>query len=269
MVLVCHPNQFVFLKTFKTASTSVEDYLEQFCLPPGAKEASVKTRAEIVSEYGIVGGRGGAAVDAAPEWPGQMKAEEVRDKLGAEKSDSYTKLITIRNPFPRLVSAFQVKGLDSGEAIELPFEEQAPRFREWLLRAGPSLADLDRYIIDGKPIADMAIRMEHLHEDMDSFSKKVGLPTYDPEQRGHFRAAKNRKKARAAYEEFYDEKTEAFVRQHFAWELETYGYDMGQVDPHFPSLKDAQERAARKAKRAAKAERRAAKAAAEDSGAEG
>lgn len=237
MVLVCYNHDFVFLKTFKTASTSVEEYLEKFCMPPGA-DTGAKLRPAVISEYGIVGSRGKAPGAERPEWHGHMTAAEVREKLGAEKFDSYTKLITIRNPFPRLVSAFQVKGLNREESVDMPTEDQIAGFREWLVTKKPALDDKLRYLVDDKPIADMAIRMEHLNDDLTAFTEKVGLPKYVPEELGHFRAATRRKKMRVPYEHFYDAKTEAFIRDKFAWELETFGYDMGQVDQHFPALEE-------------------------------
>ncbi len=34
-MLVSHRHQFIYTKTHKTASTSVEAYFERFCFPPG------------------------------------------------------------------------------------------------------------------------------------------------------------------------------------------------------------------------------------------
>lgn len=50
-----HSHEFVFLKTRKTAGTTIELALEPLCRPPGA-EAREKTP-QIVTAHGDVGGR--------------------------------------------------------------------------------------------------------------------------------------------------------------------------------------------------------------------
>lgn len=259
MVLACHEHKFIFLKTFKTASTSVEGYLEPFCLPPG-EETGTKTRPASVTEYGIVGGRGGSAVDANSEWQGHMTAKECREKMDADMWSNYYKFITIRNPFPRLVSAFQVKGLDGKESIELDFEVQKERFKPWLLTTRSALSDIDRYMIDGEVVIDDAIRFEHMNEDLARILAHLNMPAFEEDRMPHFRASKNRKKARLPYQEYYDDETEAFIRETFAWEIEKFGYNNDQPDQHFMDA----DRYAKKAKRQARAIRRAEKAAANE-----
>lgn len=42
-MLVNHTKKFIFLKTVKTAETSVEGLLERFCLPPGVESAGLNS----------------------------------------------------------------------------------------------------------------------------------------------------------------------------------------------------------------------------------
>ena len=55
MTLVSHKHQFVFLKTRKTAGTSIEMLLEPFCAPPG--HVPVERTEGMVTPHGVIGHR--------------------------------------------------------------------------------------------------------------------------------------------------------------------------------------------------------------------
>ncbi len=61
MALVCYKHRFIFLKTRKTAGTSVEMALEPLCVPPGTEIR--EHRSMIKTRYGIVAHRGFGGLD--------------------------------------------------------------------------------------------------------------------------------------------------------------------------------------------------------------
>ena len=69
MVLVSHAAEFIYMKTRKTAGTTVEMYFERFCVPPGTP-----TGAEAV--------RGPLAVPDALRRFGRMATREVEEVCG-------------------------------------------------------------------------------------------------------------------------------------------------------------------------------------------
>ena len=55
-MLISHTKEFIFIKTSKAASTSIEVYFEPLCLPNDGR--GIKNhRGVIISEEGIVGAR--------------------------------------------------------------------------------------------------------------------------------------------------------------------------------------------------------------------
>jgi len=102
-MLVSHRHNFIYTKTSRTASTSVEVFFEPFCVPEGTWSFSY-AREERVTEAGIVGYRGPSGDDAT--WRNHMAAAEIRDRLGADVWDSYFKFCVMRNPFDKSVSEF-------------------------------------------------------------------------------------------------------------------------------------------------------------------
>jgi len=92
MALVCYEHNFIFLKTYKTAGTSVEMALEPLCVPPGTE--IVEHHPVIKTRYGIVGRRGPATKDGGGglnkikrrfEWWGHMGALGVRLRVGKKR----------------------------------------------------------------------------------------------------------------------------------------------------------------------------------------
>ncbi|MFQ3619007.1 MAG: sulfotransferase family 2 domain-containing protein, partial [Cyanobacteriota bacterium] len=103
-MLVSHGYQFIYTKTLKTASTSVEAYFEPFCVEAGAVNLA-RVREESVSAAGIVGYRGPAKPEGC-RWWNHMPAAQIRDQLGQETWTRYFKFCVIRNPYEKAISAF-------------------------------------------------------------------------------------------------------------------------------------------------------------------
>ncbi len=104
MVLVSFHKQFIYTKTIKTAGTSVEVFFEPYCLAPDGYER-VHFRAETITDYGIVGFRGGN-MPAGTLWYNHMPAARIREYLGADVWNECFKFCAIRNPFDKLVSMY-------------------------------------------------------------------------------------------------------------------------------------------------------------------
>ena len=102
-MLISHKHNFIYLKTTKTASTSIEALFEPLCMYDDDYEPS-HSREQYVSEKGIVGKRGLDVSNA--EWYNHMPASELRQKIGPEKFEEYHKFTSIRNPFSKEVSRF-------------------------------------------------------------------------------------------------------------------------------------------------------------------
>ncbi len=92
--------------------------------------------------------------------------------------------------------------------------------REWQYHIGTSITPQLDYLIDlrGNQIVDFVGRYESLQTDFDHCCERIGLPK---------QALPHRRRAddRAAYRDYYDEKTKALVEQHFAADIKAFGYE--------------------------------------------
>src|SRR4051812_46185541 len=102
-MLCSHVKKFIYLKTIKTAGTSIEMFLERVCCPP---ELYVETqsRRELITDHGVIGSRGNKIPGS--RFPSHLAAGKVRERLGEEVWNAYYKFCAIRNPYDKVVSRF-------------------------------------------------------------------------------------------------------------------------------------------------------------------
>lgn len=222
MVLVSHTHRFVFLKTRKTASTSVEMYLERWCRPPGAR-ITERTR-QRKSPFGIVGarmtGHGNLVYRRLFPWRNHMSAGEIRRRLGAERWERYAKVTTMRDPFDKVLSEYL---WSTGQAMPATWDELAAFRRGFTghLRAHPGNNDHKVLHVDGRYAADLTIRYERLADDLAETCTRLGL-----DWQAH--ALPHTKRTRPAgsppLAAFYDPEAVAIVRDRYGWIFDRFGY---------------------------------------------
>lgn len=218
MVLVSHQHQFVFLKTKKTASSTIESFLEPFCRPESG-DGSVADGREYISDTGIVGAPAEFVTPDVVCW-NHMPAADVRRQRGRKIWRRYLRLASMRNPFDKPVSLFHFrKGAPPPDAT--PVETLRAEFRAWLLARARSEFDLPVYKIWGRSVIDDFIRQETVSEDLSRVCRRLGLP-FDPDR---IENLKVRRDAGAShYAVYYDPDTRRLVERRFRWEMLTFGY---------------------------------------------
>src|SRR5437764_6696808 len=153
IIMLCsHKKKFIYLKTKKTAGTSIEVFFERFCSPP---ELYVQSRArdELITDDGIIGSRGDVA---SSRFFNHMRAAKVRELLGNEVWSTYYKFCAIRNPFDKVVSSFWMK-LNEIERWRLhtaSFELVRKNFFEFCSNPFNFPIDKDVFMIDGVVAVD-------------------------------------------------------------------------------------------------------------------
>ena len=218
-MLVSHKHKFIFLKTTKTAGTSVEAYLQPLCVPEG-HVFSGKTPL-IETDVGIVGARGREFVEGQRYWS-HMPASTLKNYLPEGLWDDYFKFTIVRNPFDRMVSAFWFRLRSNIELVaELqvrPFELTKKKFKSWVSKKRPS--DRHIYVIDGQVIADKLIRYENLESDVKEVCDIIGChpPGKIPRLKGGHRIKPEH------YSNYYDQECREIVEEEFEFELKTFGY---------------------------------------------
>lgn len=218
MTLISHRSEFIFLRTHKTGSTSVEAALEPACLAPGAPIGPHR-RDMAVTEFGIVGARGGAYEDRP--WRAHMSARLVRRRIGRRIWRRYRKIAVVRNPFDRMVSMFfwRLDDATRQEMLDAPFDQVREAFQTWI-RGADAGKNLSKLCIGPRYVIDHILYFERLEADFAALAQELGLseaplPRYKT-------LSRSRDEPWSAY---YDAAAQTRVARASAFELAQFGYD--------------------------------------------
>jgi len=217
-LLVSHRKNFIFVKTQKTAGTSVESVFEKYCMKDGLW-LQTHDRDQVISEYGMIGGRGqGAKYDKLYS---HLTAEQIKELVSEEIWHSYFKFSVIRNPFDRLISRYFFSKKKENPKYFEDMDEQGviKEFRSFIKQRKYPIAD--HLKINGQLALDFLIRYETLNSDIEHVANHLGvefkstdLPTFKSEYRI----------SSFTPDMLYDELSIAYVNDTYAEEIETFGY---------------------------------------------
>lgn len=224
MVMVSHKYQFIFVKTRKTAGTSIEMALEALCRPPGAE--IVEATPAVVSKVGIVGRRlvpPPRFMRLTPwrkNWLNHMSASKIRDALGRTKWDRYQKITSVRNPFDLTVSRFHWQLTHRGNSTPKDFAETRAQFNA-MVQMQDFDYDYSVVHIEGKFVAGHVIRFENLRGDLEAVISAVA-PGQGPLVIPHAKNTGMRRTHSVA--EYYDQDSIATVLKKAAWVFGNFDY---------------------------------------------
>lgn len=230
VMILSHKHRFIFLKTRKTAGTSIELGLCNFCgkediiTQEGIKdEALRKSLGYIGPQNNTVNIFKHRLVEIA-RIPIQGFANHkrhdpgwlVKKHIGNEIFDSYHKITAIRNPWDMAVSRFYFRRQLIGSEVN-----ENTTFKEYL-RITPK-NDLDNsrvYRINEKSVVDSYVRFENLLEDWKGLLNKLNLDYIDlPKAKTGIRKDKEH------YSLLYDDDDIEIIRNLCTWEINEFGYE--------------------------------------------
>ena len=236
-MIISHSHKFIFIKSFKTAGTSVEAALSNYC--------SGNDIVTPLNDYRHTRDENGRFIHKS------MNAEEfiqlnlpnlqhvealtIRSKVTPEAWKSYFKFSIARNPWDRAVSYFfWDKRRDAAlrpkkkfyHYLGVPFNEldELKRvFSSYIKTA--TWPNNDRfYTIDDELCTDFIIRYESLTEDYSEVCKKLGLPNATlPRLKG------GNRKQRYHYSDYYDEESMAIVAEKHKNDIRLFGYEFERL----------------------------------------
>ena len=230
-MLISHQYKFIFVKTEKTASTSIEDYLHralkretEVCRATPSNRRRLLEAGRDLAEISFIGWthdqRRHVAFYSGLEPHSSLT--DARRFLGDEVFAQYRVVTSERNPWDRQVSLYFHRLKKRG------IEPTRESFQRDLHSAFYNLFHHNRlnnwrlYSIDGAPKIDFLIRFSSIEEDIDRLHETVGLPKHDNDLM-HFR--KTRDREHQDYRHFYDERTRDLVRRWYAKEIEYFGFE--------------------------------------------
>jgi hypothetical protein len=217
-MIVSHARQFIFIKTPKSASTSVEVGLSALC---GPKDIITPVGPEKVARDPDAQNylRGDAAREMRPDgffepleqrdFYNHMALEKVAEYAGEDVAQRYLKIAFVRNPWDRQVSLYHF--LKHQGRLQIGFAE-------WLTWAEP-LAVMDMLRLNGTLAIDFVGRYETLQSDFAALCRRLGAASTPPLPR-----LKAGIRPTADYREYYDARARARAAEMYADEISTFGY---------------------------------------------
>lgn len=254
-MIISHSHKFIFIKSLKTAGTSIEAALSQHC---GGNDVVVPINAFAHNrdEKGELVHQGMNADDVYRKIGQHVDAPTIQARLPAEVWNSYFKFSITRNPWDRALSYFfWDRRKDSAinprkrfyHYLGVPFDEFSiikDQFSQFILNKTWAQGDDDRFnIIDGQHryrvpaegylenndrfysindqlCVDFVIRYEHLEEDYNELCRRIGIPVTGLP---HLKTG-IRKQARH-FTEYFDNKTRDIVADSHKNDLRFFGYE--------------------------------------------
>jgi hypothetical protein len=214
-VIISHEHQFVFLKTRKTAGTSVEIALSTVCGPDDVITPILEEDEELRR---AAGGRGPQNHESPPlqrRAYNHMPAQMVRQLLGRERWERYFSFSIERNPWDAVVSLYHWRYRDASDPM--PFEEfvVSPMVENYATK------NARIYRLKGDIAVDRVCRYESLADDVNEVWRQLELPGEPdlPRAKGGVRPA-------GSYAAYYDENTAARVQDLFAPMIRDLGYTL-------------------------------------------
>lgn len=227
-MIISHSHRFIFVKSLKTAGTSIEAALSNSC-----------SGDDIVTPLGDYAFNR----DETGEWvhrsmnEGRYQqhddARTIRDSLPPPVWSDYFKFSIARNPWDRALSYFfwdhrQDTTLKPPKRLihklGVPYDDFTPvkaRFAEFV--RGRTLANNDAFYVDGDRLCvDFVIRYEQLADDCRTVCERVGLPQVQiPRLKTGMRSGKR------PYTDYYDAETRDIVAELHRNDLRLFNYRFG------------------------------------------
>ena len=214
-MIINRTHRFIYLKTRKTASTSIEKYLSLY----NSDQDNMLTDQVLNSVIPIHQPTHLTRYHAA--------AIDIVNVIGINEWNTYTKITSVRNPYEKLISGF----FFLYEFLNLPILEKdklIDEFRHWI--ANYKNNNLIKQIIDNRIIYSLdnkictenIIRVEHLIDDLEIVCRNINLPFYPN------KIEKLNSSARPSWatcEVMYNTKTKELVGKLFQFELDYFNYN--------------------------------------------
>ncbi len=221
-MIISHTHKYIFIKSRKTAGTSVEAALSHYCsgddivTPLGDYQFNRDEKNEWVHQSMNAG-----------EFHQHDTALTIKNRVPAEIWNNYFKFSIARNPWERVVSSFDWHSRRNPELVPrkrlfhklgFPFNELRETrkiFSRYV--KGYKKTNDNFYIIDDQLCVDYTIRFENLEENLKEICRMIGLPEITlPRLKSGFRK-------RFHYTEYYDDESREIVAERHKNDIRLFG----------------------------------------------
>jgi len=236
-MIISHTHKFIFIKSFKTAGTSIDTTLSTFCsgadivTPMNDFKHNRNEKGEFLhnamnaEEFIKLG---------LPNLQ-HVEAKIIKSMVEPEVWGNYFKFSIARNPWDRAISYFYWDFRNNPALkpkkklynyLGVPFDELGQvrkLFSEYIKNT--TLPSNDPfYVMDDELCVESVIRYENLLEDYANICKKLGLPSSElPQLKGGIRSAGYH------YSEFYDAESKEIVAEQHKNDIRLFDYKFEKV----------------------------------------
>jgi hypothetical protein len=227
-MILSHKYKFIFIKTAKTAGTSIEVFLSKQCGPqdivtpiappveghqPRNYEGFINPLPEILERPGKFFSALRHTTKSRAKFYNHMPALEVKQRVPRDVWNGYFKFCVERNPWDKTLSHYHMHAAREGGRLS---------FDEYLARGRFPINDF-RYMYRSldKIIVDRVVRYENLPGELREIFAQLGIQ-FDGTLGV---AAKSEHRAdRRPYQEVFNDQQRRIVEKAFAKEIELHGY---------------------------------------------
>ena len=231
-MILSHKYKFIFIKTAKTAGTSIEVFLSKVCGPqdivtpivppveghqPRNYEGLINPIPEVIERPGKLFSSLCHTMKSRTKFYNHMPAREVKHRVPADVWNGYFKFCVERNPWDKVLSHYHMHAVREGGSLLLDEYLARGRFPINYFRY------TDRW--DKKIIVDRVVRYENLLAELGEVFAHLNIPfngTLGVAAKSEFRSDRQR------YQEIFNNEQRRIVEKAFAKEIELHGYRFEQ-----------------------------------------
>jgi len=231
-MIISHSYKFIFIKSEKTAGTSVEAALSRFCSGDDVVTPINDYRHNRDENGEFIHQSMNADEFIKLDLPNLQHADTltIMSQVTEEVWDTYLKFSIIRNPWDRSISDFFWKRRQDPAIkprkrfyhyLGIPFNELSqPKKALHDFLESDEFVNNDRfYVMDDELCVDFVIRYESLEEDLTEVCNRIGIPTVElPHLKTGFR------QKRYHYSKYFDEESKEIVAKKHKNDIRLFGY---------------------------------------------
>ena len=227
-MIISHTHKYIFIKSAKTAGTSLEAALSNYC---GDNDIITP-----LYDYEFNRDKNGQWIHHAMNYGDYRQHESgitIRNKVGQDIWNSYFKFSIARNPWDRVVSLFNWKARNDPalkprkrfyHRLGFPFDELEKTKELFTVFAKEDWkTNDDFYIIDDELSVDFIVRYENLANDFSEVCNRIGIENITlPHLKSGFRK-------RFHYSEYYNEESKSVIAERHKNDIRLFGYQFETV----------------------------------------